>query len=265
MKKSADNREYYEVFDFSPEKEKLRNRYEILYAIIVLLFMALLMVIPGVVGLLFRSFLISCGVARNVVKVVSPIVLIVLYAGAIAFIFAIADQKIKIPDKLRLPPRIYMKRYYLNVPQAYTKVHYEVVKDGDVMDGFYLNGAICSDGDIKRDHLSYIYNVLNDEYNLQGKDITMYKIPAPDFFAHYTFFEASYRVRHAFIYLLPLSELGIDREKYLSLKEEKESAGHDLRFVGLPVFADLVEARSDYRRTTYLYRDAAKEFFKDKQ
>ena len=264
MKEPKDNREYYEIFDFSPSKLKEGKRYEIIYAIFVLLVLALLMVLPLIGGILFRAFLISRGASDPVVKVVSALVIIALYAGVIIFIFAVADHKIPIPEKLKMPSSIYKKKYYLNVPQAYKKVYFEEVSDGDVMDGFYLDGALISDGEIEQDRLSYIYNVLNDEYDLQGKDITIYKITAADFLAHYTFFKAPYLFRRDSIYVLPLSVLGIAREKYLMLKEESESEGHELRIAGMKTFADLLEVRSDYRRTTYLYRDAAREYFKDK-
>ncbi|MBR5938764.1 MAG: hypothetical protein IKZ90_10965 [Clostridiales bacterium] len=264
MKEPKDNREYYEIFDFSPSKLKEGKRYEIIYAIFVLLVLALLMVLPLIGGILFRAFLISRGASDTAVKVVSALVIIALYAGVIIFIVAVADHKIPIPEKLKMPSSIYKKKYYLNVPQAYKKVHFEEVSDGDVMDRFYLDGALVSDGEIKQDRLSYIYNVLNDEYDLQGKDITIYKITAADFLAHYTFFKAPYLFRRDSIYVLPLSVLGIDREKYLKLKEESESEGHELRIAGMKTFADLLEVRSDYRRTTYLYRDAARKYFKDK-
>ena len=38
MTKPKDNREYYEVFDFSPSKMEKRVRYEVLYSIGVVVF-----------------------------------------------------------------------------------------------------------------------------------------------------------------------------------------------------------------------------------
>jgi hypothetical protein len=264
MKEPREKREFFEIFDFSPSKMKEGKRYEIIYAVIVLFILAFLMVFPVIAGILLRAFLTLRGVSDLVVKVVSPLAIIALYVGVILFIFAVADHKIPIPGRLKIPSYIYKKKYYLNVPQAYKKVHFEAVSDDNILDRFYLNGALVSDGEIEQDRLSYIYNVINDEFDLQGKDITIYKISTADFLAHYTFFKAKYRIRNESIYVLPMSVFGIDRKEYLRRKEESESKGYELCIAGLRNFADFVEARSDYRRTTYLYRDAAREFYKGK-
>ena len=63
------------------------------------------------------------------------------------------------------------------------------------------------------------------------------------------------------IYVFSLSALGIDREEYRRLKAEEESNGHPLRIATMRCFADLVEYRSDYRRTTYAYRNEAQKFY----
>lgn len=88
----------------------------------------------------------------------------------------------------------------------------------------------------------------------------MYRISAEDFMFHYTFFDAPYLIRSGYIYVLPLAVLGIDREEYNRLRSEQRQ----VIIAGLKDFADLLEGRSDYRRTTYRFRDKAREYFKGK-
>ena len=259
MAKFKDNREYYEVFDFSPSKMEKRVRYEVLYSIGVVVFLISLMVLPIVLTNLVRTWMRSQGVDGGTATVVLCAVCLGLYAAVAAFMFALADHKINVPSWLKLPSSLYKKKYYFNVPQAYKKVHIEDVNDGDALDGFYLDGAVCTEEEhFEQDRLSYIYNLLNDEYDLHGEDITLYKITPETFASHYTFHKI---VPRRDIYVFSLAALGIDREEYRRLKAEEESNGHPLRIATMRCFADLVEYRSDYRRTTYAYRNEAQKFY----
>lgn len=262
MKKTKDNREYYEVFDLSPSRKEKRNRFETIYAVVVTVILLSLMALPAVLGLLFSSFMSSQGASESTVEVVGFIVIIALYVVVIALIFAVAGNLAPVVDKIRSRYFGFTKKYYFNVPQAYKKVLFEQVSDGGMLDSFYLDGAFCTQGDLEQDRLSYIYNVLNDEYDLHGADITLYKIAKEDFLKHFTFYDSPFLIRCDIIYVLPLSVLGIDRREYGRLREENKE--HGFYKASLSDFADLVEARSDYRCTTFQYKEAAREFFKDK-
>ena len=128
MTKPKDNREYYEVFDFSPSKMEKRVRYEVLYSIGVVVFLISLMVLPIVLTNLVRAWMRSLEVDGGTATVVLCAVCLGSYA------------------------------------------------------------AVCTEEEhFEQDRLSYIYNLLNAEYDLHGEDITLYKITPETFASHYTF------------------------------------------------------------------------------
>lgn len=254
MEKQKGKKEYYEVIKGIDNNKILMNDMAILAWLAFFVF-----VLPAIIFIVSAMIMKEMGVAENTAENISKLILIVSVLLSMFIVYAIAKRRNK-KGKDLVDPCV-KEKYYLNIPDAYTKVPIEDLTDGKVMDELYLNGALCIVGEQEEKRLSYVYNVINDEHDLGGKDLTIYRIRKKDFLSHYTFFENHSLIRGD-IYVFPISVLGIDKEEYLRTKQEHEKNPTGYRYLFFELFSDLVDYRdSSYGFINYYYRKAARKYF----
>ncbi|MBO4407800.1 MAG: hypothetical protein J5786_00840 [Clostridiales bacterium] len=263
MKESEDKQEYIKIID----TDRLFNRrgLSVCVTLRIILFFSTIFG-PVIVAFASMAILEYMGVSGLWAKILPPVLTILALIFFVVLLFAVAANKINLPGDLPT------KKYYLNVPKAYEKVNIVPLTDGSVTDRLYLNGALVfNEGYITRcpssykdvpaeTVFSYIYNIYNDNYDLGGKDLTIYKIKKEDLLSHYTFLP-DYHIRED-VYLIPLEEIGISPEEYRTRKEQLEKEGKEYRIIHFGIFADLVDYRDgSYGNIKYYRREEARKYF----
>ena len=252
--KTQESLEYYEYTIF--EYKKGAHLVEALVAIVALIILMLWICWPLLPGMFLVEVLKSNGAG-----IWAHIVLITggnfVWFLNISLLFNLIDSK-----PINIIGRVYdpfkKERYYLNVPQAYERVDITMLKDENLLDEWYHNGAfMIFKKDIDNNYLSYVYNLINDNYDLKGENLTLYKVSAEIVQKHYTFHKLWTEDRLVF----PASAVGITPETHAAMRTDADENGKRMMFLGFEDFSETIEGVSMYRRKSYGYRDEVKKFY----
>ncbi len=253
-KDDKDNREYYEYTVF--EYKKGARLVEALIAIAALIIIMLWICWPILPGMFLVKVLKSngAGIWAHIVLIIGGIFVWFLN---ISLLFNLIDSK-----PINIIGRVYdpfkKERYYLNVPKAYERVDITKLKDENLLDEWYHNGAfMVFKKDIDNNYLSYVYNLINDNYDLKGENLTLYKVSAEIVQKHYTFHKLWTEDRLVF----PASVVGITPETHAAMRADADNNGKRTLFLGFEDFSETIEGVSMYRRKSYGYRDEVKKFY----
>ncbi len=252
--KTQESLEYYEYTIF--EYKKGAHLVEALVAIVALIILMLLICWPLLPGMFLVKVLKSngAGIWAHIVLIIGGIFVWFLN---ISLLFNLIDSK-----PINIIGRVYdpfkKERYYLNVPKAYERVDITMLKDENLLDEWYHNGAfMVFKKDIDNNYLSYVYNLINDNYDLNGEKLTLYKVSAEIVQKHYTFHKLWTEDRLVF----PASAVGITPETHAAMRADADNNGKRTLFLGFEDFSETIEGVSMYRRKSYGYRDEVKKFY----
>ena len=252
--KTQESLEYYEYTIF--EYKKGAHLVEALVAIVALIILMLLICWPLLPGMFLVKVLKSngAGIWAHIVLIIGGIFVWFLN---ISLLFNLIDSK-----PINIIGRVYdpfkKERYYLNVPKAYERVDITMLKDENLLDEWYHNGAfMIFKKDIDNNYLSYVYNLINDNYDLNGEKLTLYKVSAEIVQKHYTFHKLWTEDRLVF----PASAVGITPETHAAMRADADNNGKRTLFLGFEDFSETIEGVSMYRRKSYGYRDEVKKFY----
>lgn len=253
-KDNKDNREYYEYTVFTYKKGA--RFVEILIAILALIIIMLWISWPIFPAWFLLGVLKANGAGFWVYVVLLVGGLLVWFLN-MSLLFNIIDSR-----RINIIGGIYdpfeKERYYFNIPKAHERVNIVHVEDGKMLDEWYHNGAfMVFKKDIDNNYLSYVYNLINDNYDLKGEDLTLYKVSAEIVQKHYTFHKLWTEDRLVF----PASAVGITPETHASMRTDADENGKRTMFLGFEDFSETVEGVSMYRRKSYGYRDEVKKFY----
>lgn len=253
-KDNEDNREYYEYTVFEYKKgARLVEALIVIVALIILMLWICWLLLPGMflVKVLKSN---GAGIWAHIVLIIGGIVVWLLN---MLLLFNLIDSK-----PINIIGRVYdpfkKERYYLNVPKAYERVDITKLKDENLLDEWYHNGAfMVFKKDIDNNYLSYVYNLINDNYDLKGENLTLYKVSAEIVQKHYTFHKLWKEDRLVF----PASVVGITPETHAAMRADSDNNGKRTLFLGFEDFSETIEGVSMYRRKSYGYRDEVKKFY----
>ena len=253
-KDNKDNREYYEYTVF--EYKKGAHLVEALVAIVALIILMLWICWPLLPGMFLVEVLKSngAGIWAHIVLITGGIFVWFLN---ISLLFNLIDSK-----PINIIGRVYdpfkKERYYLNVPKAYERVDITKLKDENLLDEWYHNGAfMVFKKDMDNNYLSYVYNLINDNYDLKGENLTLYKVSGEIVQKHYTFHKLWTEDRLVF----PASAVGITPETHAAMRTDADENGKRMMFLGFEDFSETIEGVSMYRRKSYGYRDEVRKFY----
>ena len=252
--KTQESLEYYEYTVF--EYKKGAHLVEALVAIVALIILMLWICWPLLPGMFLVKVLKSngAGICAHIVLITGGIFVWFLN---ISLLFNLIDSK-----PINIIGRVYdpfkKERYYLNVPKAYERVDITKLKDENLLDEWYHNGAfMIFKKDMDNNYLSYVYNLINDNYDLKGENLTLYKVSAEIVQKHYTFHILWTEDRLVF----PASVVGITPETHAAMRADADNNGKRTMFLGFEDFSETIEGVSMYRRKSYGYRDEVKKFY----
>ena len=254
--KTQESLEYYEYTVF--EYKKGAHLVEVLIAIAALIIIMLWICWPLLPGMFLVKVLKSngAGIWAHIVLIIGGIFVWLLN---MFLLFNLIDSK-----PINIIGRVYdpfkKERYYLNVPKAYERVDITVLKNENMLDEWYHNGAfMVFKKDIDNNYLSYVYNLINDNYDLKGENLTLYKVPADIFQKHYTFHKLWNEDR----LVIPASVFGITPKEHAKMRTDADNNGKRTMVLGFEDFSETVEGVSMYRRKSYGYRDEVKNFYSE--